>query len=557
MLFSRVYNWIKYKTLPPSTLFLNRLVVERDSKHRRILSNLGLTFRNSKWSSYARTNVQDGSTGHLYSFFVVCASFIGILSTLYYTFSYYTFTTVINYVLIPLWFLSDLELYTSSFYIFIAWIALDQITTLTYSISCLPYLTSRLNTTKYKLRDCTANTHIPKRFYKSIIYKWSATSTHPTLNVFESTLQSNQSFYQRFYKTLYKLVKVFSQDKNTLLRYKRAVHSCTQESTLMFNETSILSKLVPQTHTIAYNTLLFDYKVQNSMRNCKSATHEFHLWTLDQLWNERRDGLLSNLVQSFYLSQITYNTTNHLLTRNIEFAFLLKSLESQSNLRSTHKWMYKYNLLHRASLRDPFQLTSFLKHLAPSFYISTFFSRNMWTSSTIKKNFPRHVTLGSYHEALYSYRSLYSMENTLQYHPIFRNLSNFSQLTLFTTSYNWVLQRFYLFNTLPTHIMRWNMNFCGDANRNLQKFKYTSSSWNSNFQWSLNNQRWSYRSPLSAKVYSQESVLIATNLKPLSTLYLNYSEYALFAKLNIEIALNLTTNQGAPMLTFYTLQSLY
>ena len=557
MLFSRVYNWIKYKTLPPSVLFLNRLFVERDSKHRRILSNLGLTFRNSKWSSYARTNVQDGSNAHLYSFLAVFVSLIGILLALYYTFSYYTFTTIVNYVLIPIWFLSDLELYTSSFYIFIAWITLDQITTLTHSISWIPYLTSRLNTTKHKSQDCTTNAYIPKRFYKSIIYKWAATSTQHTLNAFERTLQADQSFCQRFYKNLYKLVKVFRQDKNTMLRYKRAVHSCTQDSNLMFGETSTLSKLMPQPHTIEYHTLLVDYKVQNIMVNFEAATYEFHSWTLDQLWNERCDKLLSNLVQSFYLNQLTYNTTNHLLTRNMEFAFLLKSLESQSNLRSTHKWMYKYNLLHRASLRDPFQLTSFLKHLAPSFYISTFFSRNMWTSSTINKNLSRHATLGSYYEALHSYHSLYSVENTLRYHPLFRNLNNFSQLTLFTTSYNWILQRFYLFNTLPTHIMRWNTNYCGDENLNLQKFKYTSSSWNLNFQWSLNNQRWSYRSPLSARVYSKESASIATNLKPLSTLFLNYSEYTLFAKLNTEIALNLTTNQGAPTLTFYSLQSLY
>jgi hypothetical protein len=49
MLFQRLYNWIKYKTLPSSFLFKNRLFIERDSKHRRVLSNFGLSFRNSKW----------------------------------------------------------------------------------------------------------------------------------------------------------------------------------------------------------------------------------------------------------------------------------------------------------------------------------------------------------------------------------------------------------------------------------------------------------------------------------------------------------------------------
>ena len=57
MLFNYYFNWIKYKTLPPSLLYRNRLFVERDSKHRRVMVNLGVTFRNSKWSSYGRKNV--------------------------------------------------------------------------------------------------------------------------------------------------------------------------------------------------------------------------------------------------------------------------------------------------------------------------------------------------------------------------------------------------------------------------------------------------------------------------------------------------------------------
>jgi hypothetical protein len=58
LLFQRLYNWIKYKTLPPSFLFKNRLFIERDSKHRRIFSNFGLSFRNSKWSSYSTYNIK-------------------------------------------------------------------------------------------------------------------------------------------------------------------------------------------------------------------------------------------------------------------------------------------------------------------------------------------------------------------------------------------------------------------------------------------------------------------------------------------------------------------
>ena len=102
MLFSRVYNWIKYKTLPPSVLFLNRLFVERDSKHRCVLSNLGLTFRNSKWSMYARTNVQDGGYAHLHMHLLTFLSLTGITLTMHYVLSYYSFVPVFNCLLSPI-----------------------------------------------------------------------------------------------------------------------------------------------------------------------------------------------------------------------------------------------------------------------------------------------------------------------------------------------------------------------------------------------------------------------------------------------------------------------
>ena len=58
-IFKRLFNWIKFKTLPPSLLFRNRLFLERDSKTRRVTTNLGLTFRNSKWADYSRTDINN------------------------------------------------------------------------------------------------------------------------------------------------------------------------------------------------------------------------------------------------------------------------------------------------------------------------------------------------------------------------------------------------------------------------------------------------------------------------------------------------------------------
>jgi hypothetical protein len=57
MLFQALYNWIKYKSLPPSFLFKNRLFIERNSQRPRITARLGSTFKASKWSLFSQINV--------------------------------------------------------------------------------------------------------------------------------------------------------------------------------------------------------------------------------------------------------------------------------------------------------------------------------------------------------------------------------------------------------------------------------------------------------------------------------------------------------------------
>ena len=111
MLFSLVYTWIKYKMSPPSIVALNRLFVERDSKHRRITSNLGLTFRNSKWSGYARTNINlDAKNDFIWSLTKVLA--LLVFSMFLFTgLRYYNNAATLNPLTLLYWFAMDSNLY--------------------------------------------------------------------------------------------------------------------------------------------------------------------------------------------------------------------------------------------------------------------------------------------------------------------------------------------------------------------------------------------------------------------------------------------------------------
>ena len=110
-MFQRLFNWIKFKTLPPSVLFKNRLYVERDSKTRRITHNLGLTFRNSKWADYSRYDVQPNlRTRLVHSFFWTNGLMLIVLGFWLTSTSYNSFN-LINPLAYWCWVIKDLSAY--------------------------------------------------------------------------------------------------------------------------------------------------------------------------------------------------------------------------------------------------------------------------------------------------------------------------------------------------------------------------------------------------------------------------------------------------------------
>nr|AEV66645.1 ccmF_ii [Oxytricha trifallax] len=114
MLFFKLYNWLKYKTLPSSFLFKNRLFIERDSKHRKIMNNFGLVFRNSKWSDYANNNVTLDFKNIYFKWFFI---FVLILIFLYLSFYLKFFNNFFfNSLTFFFWFAIDsLDYYLSFF----------------------------------------------------------------------------------------------------------------------------------------------------------------------------------------------------------------------------------------------------------------------------------------------------------------------------------------------------------------------------------------------------------------------------------------------------------
>lgn len=84
-MFTAIYNYLKSRTLPRSHSSLNRLYVERETKSRRILSNFGATFRNTKWADYSHKNVDEADFwNHRNStYWTLVPIFVGVIALLW------------------------------------------------------------------------------------------------------------------------------------------------------------------------------------------------------------------------------------------------------------------------------------------------------------------------------------------------------------------------------------------------------------------------------------------------------------------------------------------
>ena len=154
---------------------------------------------------------------------------------------------------------------------------LDRMTISAHKLIFTSSLTSKGDTINNKLTENTGYTCIPKRFYKSILYRWSTINPSHTINIFEDTTNARQVYYQKFYKQLYTLVKVVTLDKNSLSSYKRMLHSCTQYLYSTLQEATTSSKFLCDPYLTSYSMLLFNYAIRVKKINFVHDTKEFNL----------------------------------------------------------------------------------------------------------------------------------------------------------------------------------------------------------------------------------------------------------------------------------------
>jgi hypothetical protein len=496
MLFKRLFNWIKFKTLPPSVLFKNRLFVERDSKTRRVTSNLGLTYRNSKWANYTRTDIP---TNAKHSYINYCKTLFVTLLTLTIVLSYakfYTTTVVFNDTLFFFWWLKDTTFYYL-FTIFGVWTILSA----TFVEKFFSYFllvkggnsnTSSNNskslldvTTSYKLGD-----------YKHIYYNWLTNSTTGLSEAekdLEDLFEGNQSNLSLL-PQLTLLTKTF-QTSSVL---KRSTLSSLPD--LSFT-TSFSHHLTPFFSNRTLQSLELNFSSNFRTTSFTSSTRENFNTSLkflntSQAWNlndvvqatENNASILSNSTGSFFTTGWDFAKYNSVWVNQPNAHILYESLENQLNSLKVSKFLYHYSYLHRNILKNSHKLTMVKKLMSSGFYDTKLVSNNMWASDVFSKLNNPGTTLNSELNLVYGnfFKNKFFNNHLLNNYSINTSINSLNLLSFYEKSYFWTLKRLHNFNSL----------FANNIKFSLRPFTKPAFDTNTEINSSLNNVTLAFKSDL-------------------------------------------------------------
>lgn len=495
MLFKRLYNWIKYKTLPTSFLFRNRLFIERDSKHRRILSNFGLSFRNSKWSNYETYNIKSQFKKNYLRFVFSMFFIIFFLFFIFYFKKYYIFSYFFNTVSFLFWISIDTFDYYFTFIIWLFFISLSLFFKLIYSYFFYNnFFNDNVNKQNFSYKSfyyfnlnpnsslvSSNNLKISKNDLNWIMYSWLINSKSEKKDIileklFETKINKEWwGVYHDFFIKLYKLSYFLNLSSNSFNAFD--LNFKLKKISNKFYKGDYLSTLnfFNNSYFLNNNSSSIFYYILNNYQNYfifknKKTPSLMHLnyrynWNLYSLNYEldQYSYLIKNKTGMFFLDDFDYQKFSHYIFNYKELWSLNLYLKNQLNASKWNRWLYRYSILHRKSFRASHKITLSKKLINSGFYDSKIFNKNIWASEHLsylnsKNNF--NSLFFNYYKDLFDNQN---NKNHLSYYNFFflNNGSQKNSLSLFNfyeNSYFWYLKRFYLFNTLPSNIIKSKLN---------------------------------------------------------------------------------------------------
>nr|YP_010049571.1 ccmf_ii [Halteria grandinella]QPL15976.1 ccmf_ii [Halteria grandinella] len=487
MLFQRLYNWIKYKTLPPSFLFKNRLFIERDSKHRRVLSNFGLSFRNSKWSNYETYNIKlHFKNNYLKFLFSIFFFFIFLIVIINFN-KYYIFSYIFNSLSFFFWIGIDSLDYYLSFLIWIVSLSISLFFNLIYSYFFFNNFYQNNNSTsinsEYKKLNINSlnkkTTLISKNDLNWVLYSWLTNTNSSNNNIileklFDTKLNNtnwnnNFDFFIKlyklsFYSSLLSKNNNFFQLNNNINSFKNNFFQGNYYNLIYFFNNN---KLINNNTSLILNYFLKNYNNYYNLKFSNTTSTKYNnnrfIWNLNNFNQEleKFPFLLKFKNGFFFINNFNYQQLNNLILNFNELWVLNPSFKNQIISAKWNRWLYRYSILHRKILKNSHKLTLTKRLLNSGFYESKIFNKNIWATEHLNK-----ISQSDYFSSIFNshYSNLFNKKiiNNFNYKALIDNndsqINSLNLLNFYENSYFWYLKRFYNFNTMSTNFIKSKLN---------------------------------------------------------------------------------------------------
>lgn len=465
MLFKNLYNWIKYKSLPTSYLFKNRLFIERDSKYRRIINNFGLVFRSSLWGNFELVNIKKIFKKNYMRFIMRACIFLIILFFFIYR-KYFNELPVTSTFYFCVWYSIDILNYWSTF---IIWLFLFTY----YTISCwfLSYFLDSYFFYFYNTRDEIEDDFFEKYHeerkldastvmisdldMRYVVYNWLCSDDEKIksklLKVFFSS-KTNKQIWKKFYLyfiKLYRTVYFFNViNYNCALKVNIAHIYFEQKNTLIANTKFFYFNKIFYWNR---NKYLSNYYSTKKIKCTLKLFRTLHSWNLVNL--NKNSIFLSN--NNIYFKNLNFNILNKKLYNFTTLFDANLIIKTNLDVLKWNRWLYKYSILHRRLLKNSNKLSNTKRVMQTGLFDKSAIKRNAWLSGKAKKltkNIGGNVFLARNFFFLNSASNFkYNLFN--DYNKLFHNSNKFLMLSFYENSFFWYNKRFYLNSSLLSNFV--------------------------------------------------------------------------------------------------------
>jgi len=322
--------------------------------------------------------------------------------------------------------------------------------------------------TKSQSDSAPANSSfISKNDLNWVLYIWLTRSKNLDSFFIEKLFESNIAQWGKLYDFFIKLYRVvyFTNllNSNFNLGYLKnlscrdLVTTANSSNLLMyyFNNTFFTKSSTGLILNFNLNVLsnYFNLKNNNFQTNYSNSRITWNLYAIES--EGFKNAFLTKSKTGLFYNFLTYEAYNNLFFNYSELWGLNFFLKNQVTSAKWTRWLYRYSIIHRKSLKNAHKLTVAKRLVNSGFYNNSFFYRNIWNSEYFSQSLNRS-DISNFFNNLYKNIYVLNFSNVdgrtsknlgyqINQKLILENLSSIEN------SFFFFLKRFYLFNNLSTN----------------------------------------------------------------------------------------------------------